>query len=136
MTHFFNWLTKTVLRQLTIILVVGFTFLGIQSFIPVNSLLTADAETVKTPEGIYYKGTPNQKELKKDQLGENAQKKFKETTENIREKLNLDQPVPESTKEFLDSTQTKVEKTVEPITGTRHGYYQENIPESPIRNNR
>ncbi|WP_311381504.1 hypothetical protein ACOWPH_25950 [Anabaena sp. PCC 7938] len=85
-------------------------------------MLVAQADTVKTPEGIYYKGTPNAAELRNDQ------KRYKDTGDNIKEKLNLDESIPESTREFLDDVQTNVEKSVEPITGTRHGYYQENVP--------
>jgi hypothetical protein len=125
MNNLFNWLQKLILRQVLIIFLVGFTFFGMQAFQSGSSLLVAQADTVKTPEGVYYKGTPDTG-IRNDQQVENAQRKLKEATENIREKLNLDQETPEATKEFLESTQRKFEETVEPITGTRRGYYQEN----------
>jgi len=52
-------------------------------------------DTVRTPEGTYYKGTPND--------DENIIEKAKGTAENIKNKLNLDEPLPRSTKEFLNA---------------------------------
>lgn len=37
--------------------------------------------------------------------------------DNVREKLNLDEPVPQSTKDFLNDVQQKVDDVVAPITG-------------------
>jgi hypothetical protein len=136
MNGIFSWLQNTILRQILVIFLVGFAFFGLQALNPSNTMVLAEVqtqETVKTPEGIYYKGTPDNRAIRNDNQVENAQKKLKETTENVREKLNLDESTPESTKEFFDSAQTKVEEAVEPITGTRHGYYQENIPEAGTR---
>jgi hypothetical protein len=105
----------------------------------------SDGGTVLSPEGVYYKGIPddsihnglrnqnnksvfdaseatkNNPQTKGQQKSENP---FKEAVENVREKLNLDEEVPRSTKEFLKSTEERVEETVEPITGTSKGYYQ------------
>ncbi|WP_341530907.1 hypothetical protein WKK05_17510 [Nostoc sp. UHCC 0302] len=52
-------------------------------------------DTVRTPEGTYYKGTPND--------DENIIERAKGTAENIKNKLNLDEPLPRSTKEFLNA---------------------------------
>ncbi|MEA5517180.1 hypothetical protein [Nodularia sp. UHCC 0506] len=125
MNRVFSWLQNTFLRQIIIVFMISFAFFSFQIFNYGNDI--AKADTVKTPEGIYYKGTPD------DQQIENAQKNLKETAENAREKLNLDEPTPKATKEFLDSVQTQVEDTVQPITGTRHGYYQKNRPETNKR---
>lgn len=54
------------------------------------------------------------------------QKNLKDIGENIREKLNLDEPLPESTKEFLNSSENKVDKVVSLITRESRGYYEEN----------
>lgn len=62
-----------------------------------------------------------------DNLIDRAQDKLEDISDNVREKLNLDQPVPDSTKRFLRNTQEKFEDTVEPITGKEKGFYQENI---------
>lgn len=77
-------------------------------------------ETVISPQGIYYKGTPDEAKLG-NQASNYADSKnpLKSFAENIKEKLNLDEPLPESTKEFLGSTEKRVEKALAPITGTK-----------------
>lgn len=103
--------------------------------------------TVTTPEGIYYKGTPDDsvhnrineqvnnnksvfdaseatKNNPQNRVEEKSENPFQEAIETVREKLNLDEDLPRSTKEFLKETEEAVEETVEPITGTRKGYYQ------------
>ncbi|BAY47447.1 hypothetical protein SAMD00079811_50650 [Scytonema sp. HK-05] len=83
-------------------------------------------ENVTTPEANYYKAQPQTTTTSK---GNNpikqATESLKETADNVREKLNLDEELPRSTKEFLNSTEKRVEKTVAPVTGTKEGYYQE-----------
>ncbi len=77
-------------------------------------------DTVKSPSGIYYKGTPNASVLETDTKSvDTAKNPLQSIVDNVREKLNLDEPLPESTKEFLGSTEKRVEKLVEPITGTK-----------------
>ncbi|MBD2628814.1 hypothetical protein [Trichormus variabilis] len=127
MNQFLNLLQRKIFPSIVVISLVTFTFFGFPALNYSNSL--AQADTVKTPEGIYYKGTPDTGKIRNDKQVENAPKKLKETAENIKERLNLDEPVPDATKEFLEDVQTNVEKTVEPITGTRRGFYQENVPE-------
>ncbi|NMG05506.1 hypothetical protein [Brasilonema sp. UFV-L1] len=83
-------------------------------------------DAVKTPEGIYYKATPNEDNFSNShKLSQNNENPLKKVADNVREKLNLDEEVPRSTKEFLKSTEKRVEKTVEPVTGKSEGYYQE-----------
>lgn len=104
----------------------------------------SSGENVLTPEGAYYKGTPddsihnrlnNQNDKSVFDASQatrnNPQNKvaksenpIEEAIETVREKLNLDEKLPRSTKEFLKETEEAVEETVEPITGTRKGYYQ------------
>ncbi|WP_315789297.1 hypothetical protein [Fischerella sp. JS2] len=93
-------------------------------------------ETVKSPYGYYYKGTPDEnvangnfdqnRNLMNNEksMAENAKRNLKNTAENVREKLNLDEPLPKSTKDLLNSTKQKTEDLVEPITKNREGYYQ------------
>ena len=85
----------------------------------------SSGDTVKSPQGIYYKGTPHSSLLKTDTksvyLAENP---LQSIADNVREKLNLDEPLPESTKEFLAPTEKKVEKAVEPTTATKEDYHQ------------
>lgn len=84
-------------------------------------------DAVKTPESFSYKATPNEDNYSKgNKLSEDSKNPLKEAVENVREKLNLDEELPRSTKEFLKSSEKKVEKTVEPVTGRTEGYYQKN----------
>lgn len=136
MNRIFSSLQNIILRQIVVVFLIGFTFFGIQAFNYGNTMLLADAQvqgTVTTPEGTYYKSTPDNRGIRNDNQVDNAQKNLKQRADSVRDRLNLDQPTPEGTKEFLDSAQKKVEKAVEPLTGTRHGYYQENIPEAQTK---
>ncbi|BAY22062.1 hypothetical protein NIES2100_18250 [Calothrix sp. NIES-2100] len=65
-------------------------------------------ETVRTPEGIYYKGTPDNNPI------ENSQNKLGKAANNIREKLNLDEDTPRATKDFVNSVKNKVGDVVNP----------------------
>lgn len=91
----------------------------------IDDAAKSTGDTVKSPLGTYYKGTPHSSLVETDtksvDTGKNPLQKI---ADNVREKLNLDEPLPESTKEFLDSTEKRVEKAVEPITGTKQGYHQ------------
>ncbi|MBK1989675.1 hypothetical protein A0J48_019410 [Sphaerospermopsis aphanizomenoides BCCUSP55] len=131
-----NRLQSKILRQILIISLLVLTLFSIQSWNDSKFMLIAQADTVKTPEGIYYKGTPDPRKIRNDQQRENTQERLKETTENVRRKLNLDEPIPDATKEFLEDVQTNIEKSVNPITGNTRGYYQDNSLESSVRNNR
>ncbi|OUL19096.1 hypothetical protein [Nostoc sp. 106C] len=65
-------------------------------------------DTVKTPEGIYYKGTPDSNQI------ENSQNKLRKGADTIREKLNLDEDTPRATKDFVNSVKSKVGEVVNP----------------------
>ncbi|NDJ25081.1 hypothetical protein GS682_26250 [Nostoc sp. B(2019)] len=116
------------LRQILTVFLVVISFFAIQAFGYSTTLQAYAANTMTTPEGTYYKGVPdsdvndltNKANRAADRTGENA----KSAVDNIREKLNLDEPLPRSTKNFLQSTKEKVEDTVKPITGNNEGYYQ------------
>ncbi|WP_017654587.1 hypothetical protein [Fortiea contorta] len=126
MTRILSKLQNLLLSQIIIIFLVGIAFFGLQSFNYGSTMLSAQADTIRTPEGVYYKGTPdNEGALRSNDQVENARKSLKETGDNIREKLNLDENTPEATKDFLESVKNKVGETVEPITGNKRGYYQE-----------
>ncbi|PMB40591.1 hypothetical protein CEN47_03260 [Fischerella thermalis CCMEE 5319] len=122
------------LRQIMTVLLAGLSIFVMQSF---SNIFPAQAdETVKSPYGYYYKGTPDENVVKRDfdqnrnlmnnekSMADNAKRNLKNTADNVREKLNLDEPLPKSTKEFLNSTKQKTEDLVEPITKNREGYYQ------------
>jgi hypothetical protein len=126
MNRVIYWLQNFLLRQVLVICLIGATFFIGQSFIYTNTII-AQAD-VKTPEGIYYKGTPDNEGIGNDTQVRNAQEKLKGTVDNVREKLNLNEETPRATKEFQQNVKRKVGEAVEPITGEKRGYYQR--PES------
>jgi hypothetical protein len=126
MNRVISWLQNFFLRQVLVICLIGATFFIGQSFIYTNTMI-AQAD-VKTPEGIYYKGTPDNEGIRNDAQVRNAQEKLKGTVDNVREKLNLNEETPRATKEFQKNVKRKVGEAVEPITGEKRGYYQR--PES------
>ncbi|KYC41780.1 hypothetical protein WA1_17270 [Scytonema hofmannii PCC 7110] len=92
----------------------------------VNDTARNIGDNVTTPEGTYYKSTPDAGNYSNnDRYSQNSGNPLKDAADNVREKLNLDEPLPRSTKEFLNSTEKRVEKTVQPVTRTPEGYYQE-----------
>jgi hypothetical protein len=121
MNRVISWLRNIRISQIIVVFLVGFMFLLGQAFSDIN---VAQAD-VKTPEGTYYKGIPDgQGEIRNDTQIRNAQSKLKGAADNIREKLNLDEETPQSTKDFLKSTKNRVGETAQPLTGEKEGYYQ------------
>ncbi len=128
-----SWVKNLRLRQFLAAFLVGLTVFVTQSF-GSNDTLQARAD-VKSEAGIYYKGTPDGTDsINRDRTGnindnklgtdykttpdlkgtqsnnliEQVKNNLQETAENIKEKLNLDEPLPESTKEFLNPNKDKV----------------------------
>jgi hypothetical protein len=108
----FNFRKLIVLSIATITLFMG------QFFNPGNSLLAQSGAI--TPEGDYYQVAP-------EYAGKGTVEPVKETvknaTDNIVEKLNLNEPLPPSTKKFLNQVKESVGQTAEPITGNQEGYF-------------
>jgi hypothetical protein len=73
--------------------------------------------TVTTPEGIYYKGTPDN----------NPNNPLSKAADNIREKLNLDEETPQATKDFMHSVKSKVGDAVNSNNANNQGYYQDTV---------
>ncbi|MGI2902147.1 hypothetical protein [Tolypothrix sp. VBCCA 56010] len=94
------------LHQIFKAILVVFAILFLQCFGDIN-VLPALADTAKTPEAKYYNAQPTEKDK---QLIDNAKKNLKGIGENVRDKLNLDEPLPQSTKEFLNSTKEKADQ--------------------------
>jgi hypothetical protein len=117
-----SWQIHLRLSQMFKAILVVFAVLFVQ-FLGYINVLPAQANTVITPEAKYYNAQPTEKDK---QLIDNAKKKLEDIGENIREKLNLDEPLPESTKEFLNSSENKVDEVVNLITRESKGYYEEN----------
>ena len=101
MHHFTSWF-----RRLAVAFLVGLTFVGLQ-FGSVAS--PAQAETV-TPEANSYQ---SQQARNTRELGKQTKNSLKEAVENVREKLNLDEPLDPGTKQVLDSAKIKTEQVVE-----------------------
>ncbi|NJL36995.1 MAG: hypothetical protein HC840_02960 [Leptolyngbyaceae cyanobacterium RM2_2_4] len=68
-----------------------------------------------TREQFNYGGRNNRPDaaLENSPQVERAQDGLKGVADNVREKLNLDQPIYPGTKEFIDDVKNKVEETVE-----------------------
>ncbi|MFN6482991.1 MULTISPECIES: hypothetical protein [unclassified Nostoc] len=121
MNRLTSWLRNIRISQIVVVFLVGFMFLLGQAFTYVD---VAQAD-VTTPEGTYYKGVPEgQGEIRNDSQTTKTQNPLKEAANTIREKLNLDEEAPRSTKEFLKSTKNKVEEAGQPLTQTKEGYYR------------
>lgn len=112
------WQVNFRLNQIFKAILVVFAVLFVQCVGNMN-VLPAQADTVKTPEAKYYNAQPTEKDK---QLVDNAKKNLKGIGKNVREKLNLDEPLPQSTKEFLNSSENKVDEVVNPITRESKGY--------------
>jgi hypothetical protein len=110
MNRVITWLQKTHLHQMGITLLVGVAWLV--SLVVWQSNLLAQAAPM-TPETTYQVGQPiDQSRVRSDQADQTQSQPNGGTTtsiqnaaDNIREKLNLDQPLPESTKDFFKQVQ-------------------------------
>ncbi len=124
MNRVISWLRNIRISQIVVVFLVGFMFLLGQAFSYTNIAL-AD---VKTPEGTYYQGAPNEQgEIRNDtqiENTQNSQNPIKSAVDNIREKLNLDEKPPEATKEFFDPSTNKTEDKTSSFSKSREGYYR------------
>lgn len=88
MSKVFSWIKNVGMRQVLTVFLVAVTVFFVQSF-GFGNAIQAQADTVRSPEGIYYKGTPDYKgNIDNNELGDKAKQKLKETTDNLRENLN------------------------------------------------
>jgi hypothetical protein len=68
-----------------IVFLVGSMFFGMQVF----NYGVAQADTVRTPEGIYYKGTPdNNTSIRNNQQFDNTQRNIRETARNTQDSFS------------------------------------------------
>jgi hypothetical protein len=92
----------------------------------------AQADVI-TPEGTYYKGVPDgQGDIRNDNQTRSVPNKIKNTVDNVREKLNLDEETPRATREFFDSTKNKAADKTNRLQRDTQGYYQY-PPNTPVR---
>jgi Asp-tRNA(Asn)/Glu-tRNA(Gln) amidotransferase B subunit len=110
------------LRKILTVFLVGFTVFVIRA-VGFSNASPALAEAV-TPEATSYQ--VERVETKNIKSDNGLIEKVKEAADNVREKLNLDEPIDPGTKDFLNSTQERVEDAVKPITGKEKGSFQDN----------
>ncbi|KAM3093421.1 hypothetical protein ACKFKF_29340 [Phormidesmis sp. 146-12] len=63
---------------------------------------------------------------RRDESIRNTGNKLKDIAETVKEKLNLDEPIPDSTKEFINDVENAVDNTVGKVSGEKPGYYKAN----------
>ncbi|KAM3106780.1 hypothetical protein [Phormidesmis sp. 146-33] len=61
---------------------------------------------------------------RRDESIRNTGNKLKDIAETVKEKLNLDEPIPNSTKEFINDVENAVDNTVGKVSGEKPGYYK------------
>jgi hypothetical protein len=117
MNRIISRLQSVLARAILTTVIVGTTFLinvalGFGNPLPAHALplLTIDSSSYavdpdKERLPTYAKADGNQK----PDLIENSRDKLKNAADNIREKLNLAQPLPESRKEFLNGDKDKTD---------------------------
>ncbi|MFB2937927.1 hypothetical protein ACE1B6_21980 [Aerosakkonemataceae cyanobacterium BLCC-F154] len=110
---------KLNLRKFIVISLATVTLFFGQFFNSGNSLLAQSAAI--TPEGDYYQVAP---EYAGKGTVNNVKGTVKNATENVVEKLNLNEPLPPSTKKFLNQVEDSVNNTAKPITGNQEGYFE------------
>ncbi|MBE9215916.1 hypothetical protein IQ247_25185 [Plectonema cf. radiosum LEGE 06105] len=118
------WWQNFIIKRTDAVVLIGLILIFISVFSYPN--IAVQAATL-TPEATEY-NVPNPDSrinLDNNNPIENIQQNLKYAADNVREKLNLDEPLPESTKDFLQSTEQKIDETVEPITG-KQKYYDHN----------
>lgn len=132
MNRLISWLRNIRIHQIVVVFLVGFMFLLGQAFSYTN---IAQADVI-TPEGTYYKRIPDsQGEIRNDTQIKSSENKLKSVTDNVRNKLNLNEKIPQPTKEFFESTKGKVEDQTRKFDGDTEGYYQY-PPNTPVRKGR
>lgn len=113
---------KLPLRQILTTFLVGLAFLASTALAPFGYLLPAQAASF-TPEAKDYQvdRTNSQIRVNPDSVRDNVEEagggvvdSLKNTAETVREKLNLDEPLPDSTKAFFKQVQGKDVQVEEP----------------------
>lgn len=117
MNRLISWLPNLNLHKILTVFLVGMAFLVMQAFSYGNQL-QAQAKPL-TPEASAYevdKSEPEQIKNDNDLVGQ-SRRNLKDTADNVREKLNLDQPIYPGTKEFLNDVQDSVKDATKAVTG-------------------
>jgi len=104
MNQVISWLQSVRLRRVLTAFLVALTFIVGTTFDHYGNELQAQAEPV-TPEAVDYK-------VDRTDTKKNLQDKDKNLLENIREKLNLDEPIDPGTKQTFEQIQDNASKAV------------------------
>ena len=91
-----------------------------------NRLKAADSSDVVAGQIRDRNTTQDQQRAKRDDLIGTTQEKLKGAAETVKEKLNLDEPLAPSTKEFLGKRQEDIQPNGDVIVREQPGYYQKN----------
>ncbi|MEW5860547.1 MAG: hypothetical protein AB1861_24695 [Cyanobacteriota bacterium] len=132
MNQVISFLQSIRLRQIATVFLVSAAFLVMQAFGYGTPLQALANNTTLTPETNAYQVEGANGSIKAraetlkgqtEDTGSGLLDKIGEAAENVKEKLNLDEPTPPSTKKFFnqiqDQTDNVVDKTVQ---GTREGF--------------
>ncbi|MCT7952483.1 hypothetical protein NG798_22060 [Ancylothrix sp. C2] len=112
MNRLFSWLQNSQFRALVTASLIAVTFL-IASVFGYNPL---EATALTTPEATQYQVDHSTTKIPTPNIPEITSKPpLKETANNVREKLNLDQPIAPETKEFIHSIEESIQETVESV---------------------
>lgn len=114
------WLQNLINKRTDAVILIGLSLIFVSVFSYPN---IAEAKPL-TPEATSRYQVPDA-DYRIDIDNKKPVENLKETKDTIVEKLNLNEPLPESTKDFLRSTEDKINDTVEPITGKKKPYYSE-----------
>jgi hypothetical protein len=82
-------------------------------------------QALDTTKDVYH--GDNETESVHDRRAESIRStgnKLKDIAETVKEKLNLDEPIPESTKEFLNDVENTVDNTVGKVSGEKPRYFK------------
>jgi predicted PurR-regulated permease PerM len=132
MNQVISFLQSIRLRQIATVFLVSTAFFVIQAFGYGTSVQALANNTTLTPETNAYQvpgsnGSINARtETLTDQTedtGSNLLEKIGEAAENVKEKLNLDEPTPPSTKKFFNQIHDKADDVVgKTVQGTQEGF--------------
>lgn len=110
------WFKNLINKRTDAVVLIGLSLIFVSVFSYPN---IAEAKPL-TPEATSRYQVPDADtkiDLDDKKPVQNLKENLKDTKDTIVEKLNLNEPLPESTKDFLRSTEDRIEDTFEPITG-------------------
>lgn len=110
MQRVISWIQRLPLRWVLSAIVFGFTLLVNPTFGSIGDVQPAYAAPLTQDKGSSAQSRP----AKPEQVKDNAQPTGGGLIESVKEKLNLDEPLPDSTKAFFKQVQGEDVKVEEP----------------------